>query len=93
MKKLLLIPLLFIAVGCTALDKKSTMDNYNNVLKITQENDVFIDGTNLADPVKDIKKTRNAEARDLAKQLAQEAGNEVDVVDPANTGSTNSTTE
>ena len=89
MKKFLLIPLLFLAVGCTALDKKATMDNYYNVVKITAENDTYIDGSGLEDIVKKIKKDRNAEARDLAEQLAKEAGNEfdepADPTDPADT--------
>lgn len=67
--------LLFCSVGCSSLDKQATLTNWKNVDKVTTENDAFWDSSDKPDSVKNVKKERNDNARKLAKQMAESAGN------------------
>ena len=81
MKKLLILFAFVALVGvtaCPSIDKRAALVNYNNVQKITDENMEFIEDTDWADSVKQLKKERNKEALELAREIAKSAGNELD---------------
>lgn len=67
--------LLFCTVGCSSLDKQATLTNWKNVEKVTTENDAFWDASDKPESIKNTKKERNDQARKLAKQMAESAGN------------------
>jgi len=77
---------MFVAVGCSALDKRATMKNFQMTVKETTENDMFWDESDAADSLKAAAKIRNAEHRTLAEEMAREAGNEEDDIEKAKSG-------
>ncbi len=67
--------------GCCKLNKASTLTNLKNVAKISLENDAHLDqDEEMASSLKMAAKSRNEQARNLAREMALSAGNtEVEV--------------
>ena len=70
--------LVTFSTGCASrLDKAATLANYENVRKISIENDAFVESSNYPESLKLSAQMRNEEARDLAREMAISTGNKV----------------